>query len=140
MSRAPRVANAYVRSEHADVLAAVDACADEVCAAWEGDTTKDSRAIVDPLRTRLDDRGVLERLPVVLSEAVRATGHDLPATPVALPPYVVVTSRGPVLRATIEPGRLVIRLDVFEVDRTSEGPRYRRLDGIDPLVSLERRS
>lgn len=132
-----RATEACVRSEH-EVLAAIDACADEVCATWKGDSTRDSRAIVDPLRTRLAERGVLDRLPDVLADAVEATGYDLPATPVALPPYVVVTSRGPVLRATIDPGRLVIRFDAFEVVRSPDRPvRYRRREGVEAVVSLE---
>jgi len=74
------------------------------------------------------------------ADAVEATGYDLRASPVAGPPYVVVTSCGPVLRATIDPGRLVIRFDAFEVVRDSDPDRssaYRRLDGTQLEVSLE---
>lgn len=131
-----RSARARVQSEHLAVLGAIDYCADAVCASWESDRTRDRRAVVEPLRTELDGMGVLERLPVVLSDAVEATGYDLSATPVPAPPYVVVTSRGPILRATIEPGRLVIRFDAFEVSR-DPNPCYERRSGVRLDVRLK---
>lgn len=118
------------------MIAGIDACADAVAARWPADETADRVAVVDPLRDRLESRGLLARLPSVLEDTVAATGHALPAPPVAAPPYVVVTSRGPILRATIDPGRLVIRFEAFEVVRES-GPRYRRREGTRVAVSLE---
>lgn len=132
-----RAAKACVRNEHADVLDAIDTCADEVCAPWEGDYTRDSRAIVEPMGAALEARAVLDRLPTVLADAVGAAGYDLSAPPVAAPPYVVVTSRGPILRATIDPGRLVIRFDAFDVVGGRGRRRYRRLESVRPAVSLE---
>lgn len=132
-----KAVEACIRSKHPEVLAAIDSCADEVCASWDGDPTRGSRAVVDPLTTRLEERGVLDRLPRVLADAVEVAGYDLPATPVAAPPYVVVTSRGPILRATIDPGRLVIRFDAFEIVRSTDGAvRYRRREGVAPVASL----
>jgi hypothetical protein len=60
----------------------------------------------------------------------------MPAPPVAAPPYVVVTSEGVVLRATIPDGRLVVTLRVFDVERGAE-TRYVRRSTVD--VSVERR-
>lgn len=120
-----RSARARVQSEHLAVLGAIDYCADEVRASWESDRTRDRRAVVEPLRTELDGMGVLERLPIVLSDAVEATGYALSATPVPAPPYVAVTSRGPVLRATTDAGRLVVLVRAFDVER-GEGTRYVR--------------
>lgn len=130
-----RAARRRVQREHGDVVAAIDRCADEVATAWPADRATDRSAVVEPLRACLDRSGVLEALPSVLDDAVDATGFDLPATPVAHPPYVAITSRGPVLRATIAPGRLVLRFDAFAVVRGPD-PGYRRTDGVELVVSL----
>lgn len=133
-----RAVERYLRAERADVVAAVGDCADRVAREWDGTRTTDRAAVVAPLEDRLADRGLLDRLATVLAEAVEAAGYDLLATPVAAPPYVVVTSRGPILRATIDPGRLVVLLAAFEVVRSTDGScQYRRLDGVNPVVSLE---
>ena len=57
----------------------------------------------------------------VLAAAVDAAGYTLPATPVPAPPYVVVTSTGPVLRGTVDDGRLLVGIDCFEVVREPPG-------------------
>lgn len=82
--------------------------------------TADRDALVPSLRTALDRSGVLERLATVLVDAVAAAGYDLPAQPVAAPPYVAVTSTGPVLRGTVADGRLVVSIDCFEVVRDAD--------------------
>lgn len=115
----------YVLAEHADVVEAVIDCADAVAADWSDDTTTDRDAVVPPLAEVLRTTGVLGRLPLVLAGAVEATGNTLSAPPVAAPPYVAVTSRGPVLRATLPDDRLVVTLAVFAVER-GETVRYRR--------------
>lgn len=79
--------------------------------------TAERNALVPVLSAVLDDRGILGELPTLLAAAVDAAGYDLPAPPVAAPPYVAVTSTGPVLRGTVEDGRLVVRIDCFEVVR-----------------------
>ncbi|MFC4543547.1 hypothetical protein ACFO5R_16595 [Halosolutus amylolyticus] len=136
MSYPVRAARQRIEDEHAAVVAGIDHCADQVAAPWDTARTTDPSRVADSLGSALETTGLLERLTVVLADAVDATGHDLQARPVPGPPYVVVTSRGPVLRATIEPGRLVIRFDVFEVVR-DPGPAYHRLDGIAVDVALE---
>ena len=137
MSHPVRAARQRIQDEHRPIVAAVSDCADQVAAPWDTSRTTDPDRVADSLRAALDSTGLLERLPGVLADAVDATGYDLPAQPVSAPPYVVVTSRGPVLRATIDPGRLVVRFDVFEVVR-DPGPAYRRLDGVELAVSLMR--
>ena len=85
--------------------------------------------------------GVLEFLPRVLADAVAATGHQLSASPVSAPPYVIVTSRGPMLRGTIDPGRLVVRFDAFTITDSTptddSRTTYRRRSGVELVVSLE---
>ncbi|MFB6221154.1 MAG: hypothetical protein ABEH90_06910 [Halolamina sp.] len=79
--------------------------------------TTDRDALVPALRAELETRGARDVLPALLSAAVDAAGYDLAATPVPAPPYVTVTSTGPVLRATVADGRLVVRIDCFDVVR-----------------------
>lgn len=107
----------YVLDTHDELLGAVLAQADEVAASWDGDATTDRTAVVEPFEYALEAAGTAERLPAVLVGAVDALGDALEAEPVAAPPYVVITSRGPVLRATLDSGRLVIAVRAFEVER-----------------------
>ncbi|MFC6769214.1 hypothetical protein [Natrinema soli] len=140
MSHPVRDARRRIQTDHASIIAGIDTCADAVADPWDTSRTTDSHAVADGLRRLLEETGILEALPSVLADVVEAAGYDLQARPVAGPPYVVVTSRGPVLRATIDPGRLVIRFDAFEVVRDSDPDRpsaYRRLDGTQLEVSLE---
>ncbi|WP_336344475.1 hypothetical protein [Halalkalicoccus ordinarius] len=56
----------------------------------------------------------------------------------AAPPYVTVTSRGPVLRATLSSGRLVVRIVLFDVER--DPVRYVRRGGRpEDVLRVERR-
>lgn len=118
---------------HAETLDAVLAAADAVAAnaddgaddAWfrldDGrPATADRDALVPALRSELERRGVLDALPTLLAAAADAAGYELQAAPVPAPPYVAVTSTGPVLRATVADGRLVVNVDCFEVVRSVE--------------------
>ncbi|WP_232686618.1 hypothetical protein [Halobacterium zhouii] len=118
-------AREFVREEHTGVVTRLDSCADAVAASWGADSVEDAGAIATPLEGCLDEAGVLDRLPDVLAGAVDAAGAELAASPVAAPPYVVVTSRGVVLRATVDAGRLVVRVDAF---RVTEDGRYERAE------------
>ncbi|WP_336363882.1 hypothetical protein [Halalkalicoccus salilacus] len=101
---------------HAGPLAATIERADAVAASWDGPVTRREQ-VVEPLRAVLERAGLLERYPPMLVDAAEVLCSTLPASPVAAPPYVTVTSRGPVLRATLSEGRLVVRIDVFAVER-----------------------
>ena len=79
-------------------------------------TETDSERVVSPYRTTLDRAGVLADAPAVLRECVEAAGEQLSADPVAAPPYVVVTSEGLLLRATLGE-RLLVRVRVFGLAR-----------------------
>lgn len=117
------------------MIAAIDRCADEVAADRNG-AALDRETVAAALQRGLESRGIFARLPRVLSDAVDATDRALPASPVPAPPYVVVTGRGPMLRASLGSGRLVIRFDAFDVVREPE-PGYERRDGTRVTVSLE---
>jgi hypothetical protein len=122
-----RRAREYVLDAHRETVETVIRCADAVADEWGGPYSEDRAAVADPLRSELQARGVWARLPDVLVGAVRAAGYSLSASPVAGPPYVATTSRGPMLRATVPDGRLVVLLCVFEVERDSGSPpRYVR--------------
>lgn len=136
MSSPVRITRKRIEDEHTAIVAGIDNCADQVAAPWDTARTTAAGQLSRSFRNALEATGVLEQLPLVLADVIDATGYELPAQPVAAPPYVVVTSRGPILRATIDPGRLVIRFDGFEVVH-DPGPAYRRLDGICVDISLE---
>jgi len=119
------VAAERLRSQHRDLLEGVLDAADTVASEWDAASTPDRSAVVDPLRDRLGASGLLGRCPAVLADLIEATGRTPPAEIVASPPYVAVTSVGPVLRATLSDGRLVATLRAFVVDRT-DGVSYRR--------------
>lgn len=110
-------ARAHLLAEHRETLQRVLDCADAVVAGWDGDATTDREAVTEPLRATLDRAGLLDRFPSLLAAAVRAGGGEVRGQPVAAPPYVAVTSRGPVLRATLAEGRLVVTVGTFEVER-----------------------
>ncbi|AFZ74355.1 hypothetical protein [Natronobacterium gregoryi] len=137
MSNPVRETRRRLREDHGSIVATVDCCADAVAEPWDTARTTNRDALVDEFRSELETAGVLEEFPAVLEDAVDATGYELQAQPIPGPPYVVVTSRGPMLRATIDPGRLVIRFDAFEVVRTDRGASYRRRDGVELVVALE---
>lgn len=120
-----------VRDRHGDLLEGVGRAADAAIAARPEPVT-DADALVAALRGELGARAVLERLPAVLETAVGAAGLTLPAESVAAPPYVVVTSRGPVCRATVDEGRLVLVCGAIAVKRDSP-PRYVRTGATRPL-------
>ncbi|WP_049900426.1 hypothetical protein [Natrinema sp. J7-1] len=140
MSHPVRAVRRRILAEHASIIDGIDACADAIADPWDTSRTPDSDAVADGLHRALEEAGLLRLLPGVLADAVDATGSQLRARPVPEPPSLVVTSRGPVLRATIDPGRLVVRFDAFDVVRNAEPgqkPAYRRLDGIELAVALE---
>lgn len=100
-------------------------CATATAAGWDGDSTADRERVVPPFRAALDRSGALAAAPDVLSSCVAAAGAELPADPVAGPPYVVVTGEGLLLRATLDV-RLLVRVRTFTLRRGADGPRYVR--------------
>jgi len=118
---------------HADTLAGVIDAADAAVEEAEAPRTE-STAVTGPLSAALDERGLPGRLLDALADAVDAVGESLPHDPVPEPPYFTVTSRGPVLRATLPAGRLVVVVGVFGVERDGER-RYVRV-GRTPAAVL----
>jgi hypothetical protein len=137
----PASAREHLLGERRASVEGVLACADRVAAGWDGDGTTDRAAVVEPFESLLERSGLAETLPALLAECVQRAGATLSARPVAAPPYVVVTSEGVVLRATLDEGRLVVTLRAFAVDRTGERPRYvRAASDPESAVSVELRA
>ncbi|OVE86227.1 hypothetical protein [Natronolimnobius baerhuensis] len=140
MSYPVREARQRIQTAHRPTIAAINDCAIQVAAPWDTARTTNPDAVVGPFRDALEERGLLETLASLLVDVVEALDYECQGSPVPAPPYVIVTSRGPMVRATIDPGRLVIRFDAFEVLRDSDperSPTYHRCDGVTVDVSLE---
>lgn len=129
----PDAVRTHLLDAHRPTLARVLDCADRVAATWDGETTTERGAVVPPFRAVLQAAGALEPLAVALEDSVTAAGYPLAAQPVPGPPYVVVASRGVVLRATLPDGRLVATLEAFEVSP------YRRKGTLPEALTVERR-
>ncbi|MFB6104805.1 MAG: hypothetical protein ABEJ57_06980 [Halobacteriaceae archaeon] len=112
-----------IRATHESVLAAVDRRGTEVTREWPADGLGDGRRAATDLDTAFRAEGILERLPPVLETAAATLGTAPVADPVAAPPYVVVTSRGPVLRATLPRWRVVLTLAVVTIETGRYHPR-----------------
>lgn len=137
MSMPERAVREYLHSEGRETILATLRCADRVAKRWGGDSTTSRNAVVGPLSRELRETGLLSRFPDLLSAAVAAAGFSLPARPVPAPPYVVVTSRGPVLRATLTEGRLVISFCLFDVIRGGETRYVRATNDHRSAISVE---
>lgn len=110
-------ARAAILDAHEGTLDAILACADRVSADWPTAGASDPDAVRPELATALAAADIPDRLTSLLRDAVVAGGGTLAGTPVGAPPYVVVTSLGPLLRGPLVEGRLVIQIRVFAVQR-----------------------
>jgi hypothetical protein len=129
-----------VLSDHRDSVEAVIEAADAVVDDWNATFVVDRTDVVEPLEAELRARGTDADLLTVLTESVESAGYELQGSPVPNPPYLAVTGRGPVLRGTVEDGRLVVEFRVFGIERTDEGPRYVRTSTTpESVLSVELR-
>ncbi len=86
------------------------------------------------LTEQLQAHELLEPLLAMLSTAAEAVGQGIEGAPIPAPPYLSVTSRGPVCRGTLSDGcRLVIELLVFAVESQ---PRQYVFTDADPATCL----
>lgn len=112
-----RVRRRVLDSQFETVATVCDA-GSAVADSWPDETVSDSACITDPLQKQLDESGLGRELLDVLLTAVKATGRELQGKPVPAPPYLVVTSRGPVCRGTLDDGhRLLVEFELFDVQR-----------------------
>lgn len=120
-----------VLAAHRETVAAVLASADAAASELDEPATRDD--VTAALDAAFDD-GLRASLVDLLRDAVDATGRDLLAEPVPASPYLTVTARGPLVRATLEDCRLVVLLRAFRLDRAAGG--YVRSD-LDPARAVE---
>jgi hypothetical protein len=109
---------AHVLAEHRETVAAVLSAADEAAGALEEPAPR--AAVVAALEDHLDD-DLRASLVALLRGAVAAADRELLAEPVPASPYLVVTARGPLVRATLSDARLVVLVRAFE--RADDGDR-----------------
>lgn len=121
-------------ADYSETIESVIQCADAVASRWDDPATAERATVTEAMTAELRCRDLLPSLVDLLVEAVAAAGCELQATPVPASPYVVVPSTGPVLRATVENGRIVVALRVFAVS-VDATPRYQR-EGHDPASVL----
>ena len=112
-----QVVRRAVLDDHESLLETILDCADGVAASWDDEGTTERRCVVEPFENALAEHDVTGRLPALLTDAVAALGEELPAEPVAAPPYLTITSVGPVLRATLADARLVMTIRSFVIER-----------------------
>jgi hypothetical protein len=126
-----------ILADHAMALAATVEAAEVVANSRNGPAIH-REEVVEPLTAVLERVGVIEQYPEIITTAVDTLGESLPASLVVGPPYVTITATGPVLRASLPSGRLVIRLAVFTVERNPK--RYvRRGETPEEILEIERR-
>lgn len=121
-----------LRGEHRAFLDAVAAAAGRTADSWDAPAARDRAAVVEPFERALRRTGTLDAAPAAVAAAVDAAGGRLRADPVPSPPYVAVTARGVVLRATADVGRVVVTVAPFAVARDPVRYVHRDLDAGDP--------
>ncbi len=91
------------------------------------------------LEMALQSQNVLRALPDVLGTAAAAIDTPIAGDPVPAPPYVAVTSRGPLCRGTLaDDRRLVITVALFVIERSPRQYRFRD-PGLESALAVELR-
>lgn len=125
------VVSERVLDAHRDTVVAVLASADVAARDLEEPATR--QEVTAALTAAIDD-DLGAALVDLLRRGVDATGRSLQAEPVPASPYLLVTARGPLVRATLADCRLVILLRAFRHDRSAGG--YVR-SALDPEAAVE---
>ncbi|MDS0220560.1 hypothetical protein NDI54_04250 [Haloarcula sp. S1AR25-5A] len=111
---------------HPDTLQSVIDAGCSVATAWPAETVQEPGAVTDPLEHLLRKRGLAEDLLGMLQSGTAAIGETVQGRLIPAPPYLVVTSRGPICRGTMSDGRrLVVLLELFAVQRKPVRYRFR---------------
>jgi len=111
---------------HRETLQSVIDAGRSVATAWPTDDVRESGAVTEPLEHLLRERGLAADLLEILRTGTAAIDENVQGRPIPAPPYLAVTSRGPICRGTLSDGRrLVVRLDLFAVRRTPTRYRFR---------------
>ena len=95
---------AAIADAHRETLAAVVDAGRTVARTWSDETVSEADAVADPLERELRERGLAADLLATLDTGAASVGESIRGSPVPAPPYLAVTSRGPVCRATLSGG------------------------------------
>lgn len=106
----------YILENHHTTIESIMNCADRI----EG-----SEPVKETLRHELESQNLYEDMLRVLEDVVEHHEIDLKASPVTKPPYIVVTSLGPILRISTSDRRIVLKIRVFNIKGRSEPPKNR---------------
>lgn len=120
-----RRVRARILEEHRETIAVVIDAGKTVADAVEWPVA-DADTIRRPFERLVHECELAGPLLGLLDTGVTALGAELQGDPVPAPPYLVVTSRGPVCRGTLADGRrLVVELAVFAVETRPRRYRFR---------------
>ena len=115
-----------LREAHRETLQSVIDAGRSVATAWPTDVVQESGAVTEPLEHLLRERGLAEDLIEMLQTGTAAMDETVQGRPIPAPPYLVITSRGPVCRGTVSDGRrLVVVLELFAVRRAPTRYQFR---------------
>ena len=111
---------------HRETLQSVIDAGRSVATAWPTDDVQESGAVTEPLEHLLREQGLAADLLGLLQTGTAAMGETVQGKPIPAPPYLVITSRGPVCRGTLSDGRrLVVVLELFAVRRAPTRYQFR---------------
>ena len=103
----PAAIEGWISSRFPEVIDSTAEAVEELAGTYQ-----EREALCDALDRALRERNLIAAYASLLDEMQTWLAYDGPPI-VASPPYVVVTSRGPVLRLSVPPRRIVISFDVF---------------------------
>lgn len=116
-----------VVEEHRATLRSLVDLGRQVAATWPDCATTEASAVRSSLEHALETTGLADAVLDMLRVGADTLDEPLQARLLPAPPYLAITSRGPICRATISGDRrLVLLVELFEIDRT--GPSYRFVD------------
>jgi hypothetical protein len=111
---------------HRETLQSVIDAGRSVATAWPTDGVQESGTVTEPLEHLLRERGLAADLLGMLQIGTAAMNDTVQGRPIPAPPYLVITSRGPICRGTLSDGRrLVVVLELFAVRRSPTRYRFR---------------
>lgn len=97
-------------------------------------TTGDPQAHREALKRAVESRALAPRLLDLLETAADCRGTSIAGEPVPAPPYLAITSRGPLCRGTLATGgRLIVRIELFAI---SSPPRRYQFRDPTPATAL----
>lgn len=114
----------HILTHHRETVTAVIDTGETIAAGIDEWPVSDPELVRLPLERCLREQNLFEPLVGLLEAASDSLDEQLRGTPVPAPPYLTVTSRGPLCRGTLSDGRrLVVLLSLFAV--TTRPPAYR---------------